>query len=110
MKVLVITAQKGGVGKTTHCGHLAVELTLRGNRVVIVDTDPHAGLTEWWDDRVAEDIQLLNLDFKHLAAGLKLLESEGVDFVIIDTSGLGTSVCMRFDGLRTGLPVEVGVG
>lgn len=31
------------------------------------------------------------------------------DSVIIDTSGLGTSVCMRFDGVRTGLPVEVGV-
>lgn len=32
------------------------------------------------------------------------------DSVIIDTSGLGTRVCMRFDDLRTGLPVEVGVG
>lgn len=90
MKVLVITAQKGGVGKTTHCGHLAVELTLRGKRVVIVDTDPHAGLTEWWDDRKAEDIQLLNLEFKHLAAGLKRLEAEGVDYVIIDTPGVAS--------------------
>lgn len=32
------------------------------------------------------------------------------DSVIIDTSGLGTSVCLRFDDARAGLPVEAGVG
>lgn len=30
------------------------------------------------------------------------------DSVIIDTSGLGTSVCMRFDEVRADLPMEVG--
>ena len=31
------------------------------------------------------------------------------DSVIIDTSGLGTSVCMRFDDIRADLPVAAGV-
>ncbi len=32
------------------------------------------------------------------------------DSVIIDTSGLGTSVCMRFDDVHADLPVGVRVG
>lgn len=32
------------------------------------------------------------------------------DSVIIDTSGLGTSVCMRFDDIQARPPVEAGVG
>ena len=32
------------------------------------------------------------------------------DSVIIDTSGLGTSVCMRFDDIHADLPVGAGVG
>ncbi|MGI9124551.1 MAG: ATP-binding protein [Mycobacterium sp.] len=31
------------------------------------------------------------------------------DSVIIDTSGRGTSICMRFDYVRNDLPVELGV-
>lgn len=32
------------------------------------------------------------------------------DSVIIDTSGLGTSVCLRFDDVAADLPAQVGVG
>lgn len=32
------------------------------------------------------------------------------DSVVIDTSGLGTSVCLRFDDVRHDLPVQVGAG
>ncbi len=32
------------------------------------------------------------------------------DSLTIGTSALGTSVCIRFDDVRTGVPVEVGVG
>lgn len=41
MHVLVVANQKGGVGKTTLSGHLAVEAvrTESGN-VVLIDTDP----------------------------------------------------------------------
>ena len=90
MKVFVITSQKGGVGKTTHAGHIGVCLVSWGFSVVLVDTDPHAGLTEWWNDREAEQPQLLSVSFDALAASLELLKNAGVDFVIIDTPGQAT--------------------
>lgn len=40
MRVITITNQKGGVGKTTTAVHLAHGLSLLGYRVLIVDLDP----------------------------------------------------------------------
>lgn len=44
MKVWTIANQKGGVGKTTSVVSLAGALTKRGQRVLVIDTDPHASL------------------------------------------------------------------
>jgi len=85
MKVFVVTTQKGGAGKTTICSHLGVELSRRGYLVVLVDTDPHAGLTDWWNDRVADEPALLSVAFAELGPALELLRESGVDFVVIDT-------------------------
>ena len=45
MKVLVVTNQKGGVGKTTTAISLGAALVERGQRVLIVDLDPQANAT-----------------------------------------------------------------
>lgn len=45
MKVITLLNEKGGVGKTTFSTHIATGLSLRGNRVVLVDTDPQANAT-----------------------------------------------------------------
>ena len=46
MPVITALNQKGGVGKTSTCYHLAGTLALAGRRVLLVDNDPQASLTQ----------------------------------------------------------------
>lgn len=50
MEVVAILNQKGGVGKTSATHHLSGSLAIgRGLRVLVIDTDPQASLTQgWW--------------------------------------------------------------
>ena len=53
MRTLVIASQKGGVGKTTIAGHLAVMAESRGaGPVALIDTDPQGSLSR----RVAQTV------------------------------------------------------
>ena len=44
-KVIAVTNQKGGVGKTTTTENLAIGLARNGCNVLIVDFDPQGDLT-----------------------------------------------------------------
>jgi len=46
MPVITSLNQKGGVGKTSICYHLAGTLAQSGRRVLVVDNDPQASLTQ----------------------------------------------------------------
>ena len=55
MRVLALASQKGGSGKTTLSGHLAVQAERAGaGPVVLIDIDPQASLADWWNERAAE--------------------------------------------------------
>ena len=48
MNVWAISNQKGGVGKTTTAVSLAGLLAEQGQRVLLVDLDPHGSLTSYF--------------------------------------------------------------
>lgn len=48
MKVWAVSNQKGGVGKTTTAVSLAGLLAERGQRVLLVDLDPHGSMTSYF--------------------------------------------------------------
>jgi len=46
MRTIVLASRKGGAGKTTLTGHLAVEATrTESGPVAVIDTDPQGSLT-----------------------------------------------------------------
>jgi chromosome partitioning protein len=86
MDVIVVASQKGGGGKTTLSGHLAVEAERLGDGpVALIDTDPQGSLSDWWNSRVAETPLLASLKHAQLGACLESLRRGGTRFVFIDT-------------------------
>src|SRR5262249_38701383 len=54
--ILVFASQKGGTGKTTLSGHLAVAAQNAGiGPVALIDTDPQGSLSHWWNARAASE-------------------------------------------------------
>lgn len=85
MKAVVFANQKGGVGKTTFAGTVAVAASLDGERVVVMDTDPQGSLAAWWNVREAEDVAFAAARLDDLAAQLRALEEQGYTLAVIDT-------------------------
>ncbi len=86
MQIVVLASQKGGSGKTTLSGHLAVEAERKGfGPVVLIDTDPQGSLSDWWNARVSETPAFARVAIDDLAECLVRLEEMGVKLAVIDT-------------------------
>jgi chromosome partitioning protein len=86
MKVIAVTSQKGGTGKTTLSGHLAVQAERAGHGpVALVDTDPQGSLTLWWNARQAETPAFVQTSIAGLGTDLDRLRAAGIKLVFVDT-------------------------
>jgi chromosome partitioning protein len=87
MDVVALASQKGGAGKTTLTGHLAVAAGLEGVApVVVIDTDPQGSLSSWWNRRQADTPLISEIPaLRELPERLRELRENGVALVVIDT-------------------------
>ena len=86
MRVLAMASQKGGSGKTTLSGHLAVQAERSGaGPVVLIDIDPQGSLADWWNEREAEAPAFAQTTVARLAADLEILRQQGFKLAVIDT-------------------------
>ena len=86
VRVVVFASQKGGSGKTTLSGHIAVEAERMGDGpVALIDTDPQGSLAKWWNARKASTPAFAHASLEELDACLDHLKSIGFKLIVIDT-------------------------
>jgi chromosome partitioning protein len=86
MHVVALCSHKGGSGKTTLAGHLAVQAELAGaGPVGLVDSDPLGSLAAWRQARDGATPAFAATTLARLTADLERLRLEGCKLVFIDT-------------------------
>ena len=90
MQILAVVGQKGGNGKTTTALGLAVEASLEGRVVAVIDLDPQTTAANWSDRRGKETPTVVSCQVSRLRPVLDEAARHGVDLAIIDTPGKST--------------------
>lgn len=84
--VIVFASQKGGSGKTTLSGHVAVEAERAGDGpVALIDTDPQGSLAKWWNARESNAPAFAQVSIQDLEEGIAHLKRNGFRLIVIDT-------------------------
>jgi len=86
MRVVTFVSRPSRSGKTTLAAHIAVEAELRGaGPVALIDLDPQARLTNWWNLRESDRPVLAQTAPETLGPDLARLAQSGIALAIIDT-------------------------
>ncbi|RMD60923.1 MAG: ParA family protein [Alphaproteobacteria bacterium] len=86
MRVIAFASQKGGSGKTTLAGHVAVQAERVGaGPVAIIDTDPQGSLADWWNSRQADTPVFAQTFISRLAEDVRQMGELGIELLIFDT-------------------------
>jgi chromosome partitioning protein len=86
MYTIVAASQKGGSGKTTLSGHLAVEAARAGaGEIALIDTDPQGSLAHWWNARRAPTPHFVKAGLPDLEEALAGLDRAGIKIAVVDT-------------------------
>jgi len=87
VQVVSLVTQKGGSGKTTLAVNLAVAAVRAGWPTLLVDLDPQGTAEAWYQDREAEEPQLVRVEAADLPRALEAARARGFRLVVIDTPG-----------------------
>jgi chromosome partitioning protein len=88
--IITIAQQKGGAGKTTLAAHLALAWAALGKRVSVIDIDPQASLSGWFDLRrrrrgdAAAEIEVAAITGWRVSAEVER-QARSRDIVLIDS-------------------------
>ena len=92
MRVLTFASQKGGSGKTTLAGHIAVQAERVGVQpVAMIDADPQGSLSDWWNARRADTPLFAQTFLSRLNQDLRKMAELGVELLVFDTPPAITS-------------------
>ena len=100
MQILAIASQKGGAGKTTLAGHIAVQAERVGaGPVALVDADPQGSLADWWNERASETPVFVHTSLMRLRSDVERLRDLGIELLVIDTPSAITSTISEVIGI-----------
>lgn len=86
MHVLAVASRKGGPGKTTLAAHLAVQAERAGfGPVALVDADPQASLSDWWNARVESTPAFVRTTVARLQGDIDRMVAYGIQLLVVDT-------------------------